>query len=159
MASLRTPSLRHRRWRGIATTPIQDMLIRKVFRRAIAGPRHYVPTAEGFGAAVRAGLGWGMYPEQLAAAALADGSFVRDLRRTPRRAAVLAVLEARQPDHQDRHRSCAVSRCESASAPEVVAPRPDVARPLITDFINQPAIVTLSQLATKPLRSASLSSF
>jgi LysR family transcriptional regulator (chromosome initiation inhibitor) len=26
---------------------------------------HYVPTAEGFGAAVRAGLGWGMYPEQL----------------------------------------------------------------------------------------------
>ena len=36
-----------------------------------------MPTAEGFGAAVRAGLGWGMYPEQLAAAELADGSFVR----------------------------------------------------------------------------------
>ena len=54
-----------------------DMLIRKAFRRAIAGPLHYVPTAEGYGAAVRAGLGWGMYPEQLAAAALADGSFVR----------------------------------------------------------------------------------
>jgi LysR family transcriptional regulator, chromosome initiation inhibitor len=54
-----------------------DMLIRKAFRRAIAGPRHYVPTAEGYGAAVRAGLGWGMYPEQLAEAALADGSFVR----------------------------------------------------------------------------------
>ena len=56
---------------------LQDMLIRKAFRRAIAGPLHYVPTAEGYGAAVRAGLGWGMYPEQLAAAALADGSFVR----------------------------------------------------------------------------------
>jgi LysR family transcriptional regulator, chromosome initiation inhibitor len=54
-----------------------DMLIRKAFRRAIAGPRHYVPTAERYGAAVRAGLGWGMYPEQLAEAALADGSFVR----------------------------------------------------------------------------------
>ncbi len=54
-----------------------DMLIRKAFRRAIAGPLHYVPTAEGYGAAVRAGLGWGMYPEQLAEAALADGSFVR----------------------------------------------------------------------------------
>ena len=54
-----------------------DMLIRKAFRRAIAGPRHYVPTAEGYGAAVRAGLGWGMYPEQLAEAALADGCFVR----------------------------------------------------------------------------------
>ena len=38
---------------------------------------HYVPTAEGFGAAVRAGLGWGMYPERSAADALADGSFVR----------------------------------------------------------------------------------
>ena len=36
-----------------------------------------MPTAEGFGAAVRAGLGWGMFPEQLAAAPLADGSFVR----------------------------------------------------------------------------------
>jgi LysR family transcriptional regulator, chromosome initiation inhibitor len=54
-----------------------DMLIRKAFRRAIAGPLHYVPTAEGYGAAVRAGLGWGMYPEQLGEAALADGSFVR----------------------------------------------------------------------------------
>jgi LysR family transcriptional regulator, chromosome initiation inhibitor len=54
-----------------------DMLSRKAFRRAIAGPLHYVPTAEGYGAAVRAGLGWGMYPEQLAAAALSDGSFIR----------------------------------------------------------------------------------
>ncbi len=54
-----------------------DMLIRKAFRGAIARPLQYVPTAEGYGAAVRAGLGWGMYPEQLAAAALADGSFVR----------------------------------------------------------------------------------
>lgn len=56
---------------------LQDMLVRKVFRRVIDRPVHYVPTAEGFGAAVRAGLGWGMYPEQSAASALADGSFVR----------------------------------------------------------------------------------
>jgi LysR family transcriptional regulator (chromosome initiation inhibitor) len=56
---------------------LQDMLVRKVFRRALTRPVHYVPTAEGFGAAVRAGLGWGMYPEQLAAPALEDGSFVR----------------------------------------------------------------------------------
>jgi len=54
-----------------------DMLIRKAFRRAIARPVHYVPTAEGYGAAVRAALGWGMYPEQLAAPALSVGSFVR----------------------------------------------------------------------------------
>ena len=56
---------------------LQDMLVRKAFRRANPRPVHFVPTAEGFGAAVRAGLGWGMYPEQSAAPALADGSFVR----------------------------------------------------------------------------------
>ena len=54
---------------------LQDMLVRRAFRRTIARPVHYVPTAEGFGAAVRDGLGWGMYPEQLAAPQLADGSF------------------------------------------------------------------------------------
>ena len=56
---------------------LQDMLMRKAFRRDVARPTHYVPTAEGFGAAVRAGLGWGMFPEQLATPALADGSLVR----------------------------------------------------------------------------------
>jgi LysR family transcriptional regulator (chromosome initiation inhibitor) len=56
---------------------LQDMLLHRVFRRVILRPVHYVPTAEGFGAAVRGGLGWGMFPEQLAASALADGSFVR----------------------------------------------------------------------------------
>ena len=35
-------------------------------RSVVRSPdHHYVPTAEGFGAAVRAGLGWGMFPEQL----------------------------------------------------------------------------------------------
>ena len=56
---------------------LQDMLVRRVFRRDVARPVHFVPTAEGFGAAVRAGLGWGMYPESLAAPHLDDGSFVR----------------------------------------------------------------------------------
>jgi LysR family transcriptional regulator, chromosome initiation inhibitor len=56
---------------------LQDMLVRKVFRRHIVIPQHFVPTAEGFGAAVRAGLGWGMFPDSLAAPALKDGSFVR----------------------------------------------------------------------------------
>ena len=50
---------------------LQDQLVRKVFRKAVRRPIHYIPTAEGFGAAVRAGLGWGMYPEQLI-----DTSFV-----------------------------------------------------------------------------------
>jgi LysR family transcriptional regulator, chromosome initiation inhibitor len=51
---------------------LQDMLVRKVFRRSISRPTHFVPTAEGFGAAVRAGLGWGMYPEQIV-----DDDFMR----------------------------------------------------------------------------------
>jgi LysR family transcriptional regulator, chromosome initiation inhibitor len=56
---------------------LQDMLVRKTFRRAIARPVHYVPTAEGFSAAVRAGLGWGMCPEKLAARDLTPGVFVQ----------------------------------------------------------------------------------
>jgi LysR family transcriptional regulator, chromosome initiation inhibitor len=56
---------------------LQDDLVRKAFRRNITRPVHLVPTAEGFGAAVRKGLGWGMYPEQLAAPHLDDGAFVR----------------------------------------------------------------------------------
>jgi LysR family transcriptional regulator (chromosome initiation inhibitor) len=45
---------------------LQDMFLRKLFRRQMTPPTHFVPTAEGFGAAVRSGLGWGMFPEQLA---------------------------------------------------------------------------------------------
>jgi LysR family transcriptional regulator, chromosome initiation inhibitor len=56
---------------------LPDSLLRKVFRRTMPRPMHYVPTAEGFGAAVHAGLGWAVHPEQLMAPALADGSLVR----------------------------------------------------------------------------------
>ena len=45
---------------------LQDSLLRRAFRRNIKRPVHYVPTAEGFASAVRAGLGWGMFPESLA---------------------------------------------------------------------------------------------
>lgn len=44
---------------------LQDQLLQKIFRRVIRRPVHYIPTATGFGDAVHAGLGWGMYPEQL----------------------------------------------------------------------------------------------
>jgi LysR family transcriptional regulator, chromosome initiation inhibitor len=77
---------------------LQDMLMCKAFRQVISWPVHHVPTAEGFGAAVRAALGWGMYPEQLAAAALHNGSFVR-IADVYLCAPVPAVLEARQPAH------------------------------------------------------------
>jgi LysR family transcriptional regulator (chromosome initiation inhibitor) len=50
---------------------LQDQLVRKVFRRPVLRPVHYIPTAAGFGAGVHAGLGWGMYPTQLI-----DESFV-----------------------------------------------------------------------------------
>jgi LysR family transcriptional regulator (chromosome initiation inhibitor) len=56
---------------------LQDQLVRKVFRRDITRPQHFVPTAEGFGTAVRAGLGWGMFPDSLAAPRLREGSFAR----------------------------------------------------------------------------------
>jgi LysR family transcriptional regulator, chromosome initiation inhibitor len=56
---------------------LQDRLLRKVFRHSVGRPMHFVPTAAGFTAGVRAGLGWGMFPERLAAADLADGSVVR----------------------------------------------------------------------------------
>jgi LysR family transcriptional regulator (chromosome initiation inhibitor) len=56
---------------------LQDELVRKAFRRHITRPQHFVPTAEGFGAAVRAGLGWGMFPDSLVAPHLRGGSFVR----------------------------------------------------------------------------------
>jgi LysR family transcriptional regulator (chromosome initiation inhibitor) len=56
---------------------LQDMLVRKAFNRDVRRPVHYVPTAEGFAAAVRAGLGWGMYPEQSADTGIARGDFTR----------------------------------------------------------------------------------
>lgn len=71
-AAAKAPSLAWNRDDGL-----QDMLVRKAFRRAITRPTHFVPTTEGFTAAARAGLGWGMFPEKLAASPLADGSFVR----------------------------------------------------------------------------------
>jgi LysR family transcriptional regulator, chromosome initiation inhibitor len=55
---------------------LQDMLVRKAFRRVLPRPVHYVPTTEGFGAAVRVGLGWGMYPEQLVEQDLAERTLV-----------------------------------------------------------------------------------
>jgi len=56
---------------------LQNMLVRKVFRRDVRRPQHFVSTAEGFGAAVRAGHGWGMFPDSLVARPVGEGSLVR----------------------------------------------------------------------------------
>jgi LysR family transcriptional regulator, chromosome initiation inhibitor len=74
---------------------LQDILVRKAFRRAVTRSVHYVPTAEGFGAAVRAGLSWGIYPEQLAAQDLAHGTSVRVADLYLDVPLILAVLETR----------------------------------------------------------------
>jgi LysR family transcriptional regulator (chromosome initiation inhibitor) len=65
-AAARAPSLAWNR-----DDALQDQLLRRVFRRPVARPVHYIPTAAGFGAGVHAGLGWGMDPTQLV-----DESFV-----------------------------------------------------------------------------------
>lgn len=71
-AARRAPSLAWNR-----EDALQDRLLRKVFRRVPPRPVHYVPTAEGFAAAVRAGLGWGMYPQELVQAETKSEALVR----------------------------------------------------------------------------------
>jgi LysR family transcriptional regulator (chromosome initiation inhibitor) len=44
---------------------LQEDFVRKTFRRSSAAPVHYVPTLQGNVGAIRAGLGWGMFPELL----------------------------------------------------------------------------------------------
>jgi LysR family transcriptional regulator (chromosome initiation inhibitor) len=93
---------------------LQDMLVRRVFRRQIARSVQYMPTVDSFGAAVRAGLGWGMYPLRLAAPSLADGSFVQicDVHLDVPRYWQCWKLDS--PDGQVGHRCSSVSRCRFA---------------------------------------------
>lgn len=55
---------------------IQHRFLRRLTRRPIDPPIHYVPSAWGFAEAVRLGLGWGMLPERVARADLAAGRCV-----------------------------------------------------------------------------------
>jgi LysR family transcriptional regulator (chromosome initiation inhibitor) len=56
---------------------LQDMLVRMLFRRDIARRVHFVPTAEGFGGAVKGGSYGVCIPKQLTAPSVRGGSFVR----------------------------------------------------------------------------------
>jgi LysR family transcriptional regulator (chromosome initiation inhibitor) len=63
---------------------LQDRWLRRLSRKPLQPPRHYVPAAQEFGDAVRLGMGWGMMPEieigedlrRGALLALAPGAFV-----------------------------------------------------------------------------------
>ncbi|WP_124266830.1 LysR family transcriptional regulator ArgP [Streptomyces sp. ADI96-02] len=55
---------------------LQDTFVRGLGGDRASGRRHYVPTSEGFVAAVAAGMGWGMVPDVQAEALLAAGRLV-----------------------------------------------------------------------------------
>ncbi|MEU6091998.1 LysR family transcriptional regulator ArgP [Streptomyces sp. NPDC047085] len=55
----------------------QDGFVRRLGGTGAGPLRHYVPTSEGFVAAVAAGLGWGMVPEAQARPLLREGRLVR----------------------------------------------------------------------------------
>lgn len=96
-AAAKAPSLAWNRDDGL-----QDMLVRKAFRRAITRPTHFVPTTEGFTAAARR-AGMGHVPE--AGSISACRWIVRTgLRHTPRRPSLLAMLETGQSDHRANYR-------------------------------------------------------
>ncbi|MFG1952742.1 LysR family transcriptional regulator ArgP [Micromonospora sp. NPDC048830] len=55
---------------------VQHRFLRSVTGRELAPPVHYVPSVPAFSEAIRLGLGWGLVPEQLAAADLGCGACV-----------------------------------------------------------------------------------
>lgn len=57
--------------------PLQRRLLRRVTRKLLDPPTHYVPSSHDFAHGVRAGLGWGMVPESWVGDELAAGRLVR----------------------------------------------------------------------------------
>jgi LysR family transcriptional regulator (chromosome initiation inhibitor) len=55
---------------------LQDRWMRRVTRRRLEPPRHFVPSTHGFVHAALLGLGWGMNPDVLVAPLLASGDLV-----------------------------------------------------------------------------------
>lgn len=55
---------------------LQDKWITRHLGRMISPPCHMIPSSQGFVAAARLGLGWGLNPEPLVADALASGALV-----------------------------------------------------------------------------------
>ncbi len=55
---------------------LQERFLRRITRRTLRPPVHWLPSSHAFVDAMRLGLGWGMAPERLVADALAAGSLV-----------------------------------------------------------------------------------
>lgn len=55
---------------------LQDRFVRSLGGRRASGSRHYVPASDVFVAAVAAGLGWGMVPDEQSAPLLRSGALV-----------------------------------------------------------------------------------
>ena len=94
---------RRRRWRGIARMHCRTCWCARCFVGTSRG-RAFRPDSGRFGAAARAGRGWGMFPDSLAAPhRWTARSFECPTRTSTCRC--LAVLEARQPDGRSHHRA------------------------------------------------------
>jgi LysR family transcriptional regulator, chromosome initiation inhibitor len=55
---------------------LQGRFVRRITRRAVAPPVHWLPEAHAFVIATRAGLGWGMAPDAMVQRDLQDGTLV-----------------------------------------------------------------------------------
>ena len=62
---------------------LQGRFVRRITRRAIAPPVHWLPEAHAFVIATRAGLGWGMTPDPMVERDLKTGALVELVPRRP----------------------------------------------------------------------------
>ncbi len=74
---------------------LQGRYVRRITRRALTPPVHWLPEAHAFVKATEAGLGWGMAPDLMVAGHLRSGTLVgADSWQARGCAAVLAILAA-----------------------------------------------------------------
>lgn len=62
---------------------LQHRFVRRITRRKLAPPVHWLPEAHAFASATRAGLGWGMIPDPMVQADLQTGALVELLPGKP----------------------------------------------------------------------------
>lgn len=62
---------------------LQAQWVRRLCHRHVELPRHTLPSSHAFVTAALAGMGWGMFPQEMIASHLADGSLVELVPDTP----------------------------------------------------------------------------